>query len=162
MSLAVYLQIDTIKGECTDADHKEWIELFSYSHGLSNQISGSVSAAGAKAAGKADHQPFQFTKRMDKASTPIYKQLCEGKHFDKAVVEVCRATGKHEWIMKYTFEKVVMAHTGVGCSQGQEILMEDMSFQYSKIKWEYRPFDDKGGPGGVVPTEWDLSTNRGA
>jgi type VI secretion system secreted protein Hcp len=160
MSFDAYIQIDGVKGESTDEKHKDWISVFSFSHGLSQQGSGSVNSAGAKNAGKCDHHDFTITKRLDKSSPVLNKHCCDGKHFPKAVIEICRSGGQKEWILKYTLEKVAVSSTNIGGGQGQEVPMETVSFQYSKIKWEYRPFDDAGKPGGVVPSEFDLSTNK--
>ena len=43
MAFDCFLKIDVIPGECTDDKHKEWIEILSYSHGVSQLSSGSVS-----------------------------------------------------------------------------------------------------------------------
>ena len=31
----IYMQIDGLKGESTDSEHKDWIELLSFNHSLS-------------------------------------------------------------------------------------------------------------------------------
>jgi type VI secretion system secreted protein Hcp len=36
-----FLEIDGIKGESTDDKHKDWIEILSYSHGVSQSGAGS-------------------------------------------------------------------------------------------------------------------------
>ncbi len=56
MPYDMYLQIDGIKGDSTDDAHKDWIEVVSYSHGISQPSGASLSAEGAHSGGRADHQ----------------------------------------------------------------------------------------------------------
>nr|NIS53628.1 type VI secretion system tube protein Hcp [Phycisphaerae bacterium]NIU11189.1 type VI secretion system tube protein Hcp [Phycisphaerae bacterium]NIU59045.1 Hcp1 family type VI secretion system effector [Phycisphaerae bacterium]NIW95363.1 Hcp1 family type VI secretion system effector [Phycisphaerae bacterium] len=52
----VFLQIEGIPGESTDEKHKDWIEILSYSHGVSQSGAGSRSSGGAATSGRCDHQ----------------------------------------------------------------------------------------------------------
>src|SRR6188508_3016246 len=100
MAFETYLKIDTIEGESTDEKHKNWIEVFSFSHGVSQTGAGAVSSGVGRSAGKCDHQDFHITKRMDKSSPYLHKNICLGKHFPKAVIHLCKNTGKKEIFMK--------------------------------------------------------------
>ena len=41
-----YMQIDGLKGESTDSEHKDWIELLSFSHSISQPASATAASAG--------------------------------------------------------------------------------------------------------------------
>ena len=43
MAFDTFMQIDSVQGESTDEKHINWIGIYSYSHGLSQTGSGSVS-----------------------------------------------------------------------------------------------------------------------
>lgn len=163
MAFDTFLQIDSVQGESTDDKHKGWIEVFSFSHGVGQSGAGAISSAGARTAGKCDHQDFHIMKRIDKSTPILMKHLCNGKHFTKAVIEICKNTGAKECFMKYTFEHVLISSLSIsGGSGGQENPTESTAFSYGKIKWEYFPLDPKtGARGGAVPTEWDVLTNKG-
>ena len=45
-----YIKFDGIPGEVTTDDHKEWIEVLSYSHGVSMAINESTVSAGSRSA----------------------------------------------------------------------------------------------------------------
>lgn len=160
MSFDTYLQIEPIKGESTDAKHKGWIEVFSFSHGLAQHGSGAVSGGSSRVAGKVDVQDFTITKRMDLSTPYLNKNCCSGKHLDKAVVEICKSTGQKEVFMKYTFENVVISSVNVGGGQGQEFPVETVSFTFGKVKWEYNHIDNKtGAKVGNMTATHDLVTN---
>jgi len=145
MAFDTYLQLEPIKGESTDDKHKGWLEVFSFSHGLSQQGSGAISGGSSRVAGKVDVQDFTITKRLDLSSPYLNKNCCNGKHLDKAVVEICKNTGQKEVFMKYTFENVVVSSINIGGGQGQEFPVETVSFSFGKVSWEYNQVDSKTG-----------------
>jgi len=82
-----FLKIDGIPGESTDEKHKDWIEVLSFSHGVSQMAGGDRSTGGAATEGRCMHQDFSITKTLDKASPPLDLFCCNGKHIPKVVVD---------------------------------------------------------------------------
>lgn len=164
MAFDCFLKCDEIDGECTDDKHQKWIELLSYSHGVSQPSSGSVSSGGARSAERCDHQDFSIVKTLDKASPKLNLFCCNGKHIPTVKVELCRATENKTKYMEYIMTDVIVSSVRPGGSaQGGETLpLEEVSFNYGKITWNYIETDHKTGkPGGNVETHWDLVTNKG-
>ena len=158
MAFACYLKIEEIPGESTDAGHEEWIELLSYSHGLSQPTSGSVSSGGSLSAERCDHQDFSVVKTLDKASPKLALFCCNGQQLNEVKVELCRAGGDQKKYMEYKMTKVLVTSVRPGGSaQGGEALpLEEVSFKYRKIDWIYTPEDE-----GDIPAYWDVETNTG-
>lgn len=46
MAVDMFMKIDGVDGESTDDAHKKWIELLSYSHGVSQPTSGASGTGG--------------------------------------------------------------------------------------------------------------------
>jgi len=164
MAFDCFLNIDGIPGESTDEKHQDWIELLSYSHGLSQTSSGSVSSGGARTAERCDHQDFSVVKTLDKASPKLALFCCNGKHIDKITVELCRATGDKQLYMIYEMLNVIVSSVRPGgSSQGGEALpLEEVSFNYGKIEWIYtETAHDTGKPKGDIKANWDLELNKG-
>jgi len=163
MAFDSFLKIDGIPGESTDDKHKDWIEIMSYSHGLSQPSTGSVSSGGARSAERCDHQDFSIVKTLDKASPLLALHCCNGKHIPKITLELCRATGDKQLYMKYEFTDTIISSVRPGgSSKGGEVLpLEEVAFCYSKIEWTYTETGKGGGAKGNVKTHWDLTTNKG-
>ena len=164
MAFDCFLKIEGIPGESTDDKHKDWIELLSYSHGLSQPASGAVSSGGSLSAERCDHQDFSVVKTLDKASPKLNLFCCNGKEVDKVTVELCRAGGDKQKYMEYIMTDVIITSVRPGGSaQGGEALpLEEVSFNYGTIQWIYTPTSHKTGkPEGAVPTFWDLESNSG-
>ena len=164
MAFDCFLKITTIPGECTDDKHKQWIEVLSYSHGVSQTATGSQSSGGARSSERCDHQDFSVVKTLDKASPKLSLACCKGEHIGDVKVELCRATGNKTKYMEYLMTDVIVTSVRPGGSAqgGESLPLEEVSFNYGKIEWKYVETDHKtGGPGGTVPTWWSVIENKG-
>jgi type VI secretion system secreted protein Hcp len=159
-----FLKIDVIPGESTDDKHKDWIEVLSYNHGLSQPAAGSRSTGGAASSQRCDHQDFTVVKAIDKASPKLALHCCNGAHIKKITLELCRAAGDKQKYMEYTLSDVIVSNVRPGGSAkgGEALPLEEISFDYGKIEWVYTETDHKTGkPKGDVKAHWDLTTNKG-
>lgn len=164
MAFDTFLKIGTIPGESTDDKHKDWIEVLSFSHGVSQPATGSVSSGGARSAERCDHSDFSIVKSLDKASPKLNLACCNGEHIGEVTVDLCRATQDKARYMQYKMEDVIVTSVRPGGSaQGGETLpLEEVSFNYAKISWVYTETDHKTGKAkGDVQTHWDQSANKG-
>jgi type VI secretion system secreted protein Hcp len=164
MAFDCFMKIDGIPGESTDDKHKDWIEILSYSHGVSQPASGSSSSGGARSSQRCDHQDFSIVKTLDKASPKLALSCCNGQHIKSINVELCRATGDKQKYMEYTLSDVIVSSVcPAGAAQAGEALpLETVGLSYGKIEWIYTATDHKTGKAaGDVKSYWDLTTNKG-
>jgi len=162
MAFNAFLKIKDIPGECTDEKHKDWIEILSFSHGVSQPASGSVSGTGGLSGGRADHADFTISKLLDKASPKLALFCCNGGHIGEVTVEICRATGEQSKFMEYKLTDTMIRNVSVsGSKGGEDRPSEALSFAYSKIDWSYSDFDSKGKQKTNVIHKWDLTANKG-
>jgi type VI secretion system secreted protein Hcp len=164
MAFDCFLKIGEIDGESTDAKHEDWIEVLSYSHGLSQAASGSTSSGGARTSERCDHQDFSVVKSLDKASPKLNLTCCNGRHIDSVKLELCRAGEDKQRYMQYVMSDVIVSSVRPGGSAegGEALPLEEVSFNYGKIEWIYTETDHKTGkPKGDVNTYWDLVSNQG-
>lgn len=164
MAYDMFLRIDGIQGDSKDAKHQQWIEVNSYSHRISQAPGGALSAQGVHTGGRADHDDFAITKRLDSASPVLLLHCCNGKHIPSADFELCRAMGDKTLFMKYTFRDLIVASVSPSGSASSDdpLPMEEITFRYGSIQWEYTPTDPTSG-GRVGPTKiagWSTLENR--
>ena len=164
MAFDVFLKIDNLEGECTDTKHVNWIELISFSHGLSQAGGSQRSDRGAAAGERVTHQDFTVVHMLDKASPKLALFCCQGKHMPTVTVELCRATGDKTKYMEYKMTDVIVSSVRPsGSAKSDEVIpIEEVGFNYGKIEWTYTETDHKTGkPGGAVPTFWSTIENQG-
>jgi type VI secretion system secreted protein Hcp len=159
----MFLKIDGIPGESTEDKHKEWIEILSYSSGVSQPGAGAMSSGGVRSAERCDHSDFSVVKTLDKASPKLALYVCSGTHIEEIIIELCHATGDKQKYMEYKMTDVIVSSVSVSGSAGEGPLpLEEVTFAYGKIEWTYTEVDHiTGKPKGDVKTHWDLTTNSG-
>jgi type VI secretion system secreted protein Hcp len=156
MSFDAYMKIEGIEGESTDKIHEKWIEVLSYSHGVSQAERWPDEEHGTRA----DHRLFSVTKKLDIASPKLASFCCSGKTFNKVTIELCRATDRKERYMTYTLHKAIIADVSTD-GAAASFPAESLSFSYSKIEWNYVRWDQHGKQEGQSMTSWDLKQARG-
>lgn len=161
MANDVYMKIEKAKGESTDAKHKDWFELFSYSAGVSQTTSG-MSATGGMTGGRADFQDFTVVKTVDSATPDLNAFCAGGEHVGTIEIEVCTVINNDQHVfMKYTMKDCLLTSVTVSGSDGDEIKpLETLTFSYSEIKWEYSPFDHTGKVKGGGDRTWVLKEHK--
>lgn len=159
MATDFFLKIDTIPGESKDAKHKDEIDVFSWSWGESQ--TGGMAYGGGGGAGKVSMQDFHFTMRVNKATPKLILNCANGAHIPKAVLTIRKAGKEQQEFLKYTFSDLLISSYQTGGSDGMDIPIESVSFNYTKMEVEYKEQDAKGGLTGTVKAHWDLKTNTG-
>ncbi len=164
MSYDMFLKIDGINGDSTDDQHKQWIEIVSYAHRISQPVGGALSAQGVHTGGRADHDDFVMVHRLDAASPTLALHCCMGKHIPNLRFELCRAMGDKTIFMVYTFKDVIIASVGpTGSADTEDPLpMEELTIRYGQINYEYTPTDITGGgkKGAAVQSGWSTLMNK--
>lgn len=161
MALDVYLQIDGIKGESTDAAHQGWIEVSSAHWGVTQPRSATASTGGGHTVERCEHRTLSLSKIADMAS-PVLMQTCSmGKTIPKAKLEFMRADGKGAPVKYYEveLENVMIANIDQLVSEGG-LLQDEIGLRFSKVKWKYTQQKIGGGSGGNTAGGWDLSCNK--
>jgi len=156
MSIDSHLKLAGVSGEATQKDHKDEIELLSWSWGVSNE---SYTTGGGSGKGKAQPGMLTIMKRTDKASPVIAKHCVAGKHFADAVLTSAKSGDGQKDFLKVTFKEVFIVNYQVSGSTGAD-LVESVSMSYADVELGYKPQDDKGGLGGEVKFGWNVKTTE--
>ncbi len=163
MAFDAFLKIENIPGESSDDKHKDWIEILSYSTGVSQTASGSASSGGGASSERADFQDFSIVKSLDKASPKLALACADGTHIPSVTIELCRAGGDKVKYMEYKLSNCIISSSRPGGSAqgGESLPLEEISFNFGKIEWTYtQQKRADGSGGGNVAAGWDLEANK--
>jgi len=152
-----FLKIDTIEGESMDAKHKNEIHILSWSWGETN--SGTSSNDGGGGAGKVAMQDFSFSMHINKASPKLVLACASGQHIKDALLTCRKAGTEQQEYLKIKFSDLLISSFQTGGSEGSVVPVDSISFNFSKIEYEYAPQNEKGALGTKIPVGWDLKKN---
>jgi type VI secretion system secreted protein Hcp len=156
----IFLNVDGIAGESLDAKHDEWIDVISFSHGISQP----TSTITTRTAGRSIHEDFTIVKELDKSSPKLALACCKGDYITEVIIEVCRADTSDKY-MRYTLTDVIVASISQhGSSQDEDARpVEEISLRYGRIDWSYTEIDPMTSKAkGNVEAYWDLETDKGS
>lgn len=153
-----FLKLDGIEGESTDDKHKNEIDVESWSWGETN--SGSHAGGGGGGAGKVSMQDFHFVMKVNKASPKLMLNCATGEHIKKAVLTCRKAGGEQQEYLMVTMSDLLVSSYQTGGSSGSVIPVDQISLNFSKIEFEYKPQDEKGKVGSPVKVGYDLKLNK--
>ncbi len=155
----IYMAIDGLKGESTDSEHKDWIEVLSFSHSITQPASATSIAGGTST--RSQHQPYSITKHVDMASPKLYQMCCSGTHVREVTIHFMRpASSKRVKYMEVKLQEVLISH--VAPSGGTEFPSETIGLTYGAIKWTYTQQRSDGSQGGNTTGGWNLTHNQAA
>jgi type VI secretion system secreted protein Hcp len=142
-----------IKGEASDAKHKDEIEVLAWSWGMEgNFIQG-------QAAGRTNVHELKVTKLVDSGTTALMSCLRNNEVINKAVLSVRKAGGQDPVeYFKITVEKAHITSL-IAQSGGEDDparLTEQLSISFGKVSVEYVPQGADGVRRGGMTFETDL------
>ena len=161
---AAYMKLGDIKGDVSNPDHKDWINLESVSlptrvgsttmhtTSTSRAASTATSAAGGSqattavtgnegAATKArrQYEPITFTKRVDKSSPMLQEAATKGTVFTTATFDTPDPNDPAQ-PLRYELENVrITSYQISGAGSGSSMPMESFSLNYEEIKFTKLP-----------------------
>jgi len=162
-----YLQIDGVPGEATNDKHKDWIELISLNHEITQPVSSTRGSAGGGPSGRSQHGDLVVNLYVDKAYAKLCEAVSNGKAFAKAKIELCRAGGSQVVFLAIAMEEVVISKVTLnpptaGANKDGDVLPTATAcLNYGKIEWTYTQQKRKDGSGGGnVTAKYDVTAGK--
>lgn len=146
-----FLQIDGIPGESTDKDHKDWIDIESFSWGLTLVSSGGI--------GKASFSDLAWAQHVDVSTPKWFLAVASGKHVKTVTLDVVKVSaGRNDSFFQMIFSDTLGSSLHISGGGGDLFASASMT-SGEIVKLRYRPQDDKGGFGAWVEGSFNLKTN---
>ena len=102
-----FLKFDGIKGESTDAKHKDEIDVESWSWGETHVAGGTGGGGGAS--GKVAMQDFHFTMRLNTASIALMRACATGEHIKCATLTGRTSRKDQQDYLTFKFHDVLVS-----------------------------------------------------
>jgi type VI secretion system secreted protein Hcp len=156
MASDIFARIGDIKGESLDDQHRDEIEVFSWSWGVTQ--TGSMAHGGGGGSGKAMFQDFTFTHNVDKASPFLMKACATGEHIKEATITMRKVGENPQDFMIITMSDILITSAAEsGASEGGT---ESVSLRCAKVDLEYKPQLADGSLDAGIHFKYDIKGNR--
>ncbi|NVO08319.1 MAG: type VI secretion system tube protein Hcp, partial [Rhodoferax sp.] len=99
---------------------------------------------------------------VDRSSPNLMKFCLTGKHIPEAKLTVRKAGGTPLEYLKITMTDVVITSVQPAGASGDEVIKEQVSMSFAKVKQEYTVQNQQGGSGGAVTAGFDIKLNKEA
>ncbi len=158
MAVNYLLKIDGagIKGESPVDGYKDYIEISSFSWGA--QQTGTSAYGGGSGGGAVTMQDFYFQMKTNKASPKLMEACANGSHLKTATLVCRKAGGKSavEFLKVVMTDLLVSNYTCGGQEHGDEIPLDSIKLNFSKVEFTYKDQKSDGSPGTNIEGGWDL------
>ncbi len=145
----MFLKIEGVDGESANAAHKGWIEIQSWSWGVSQPSTGGF-GGGAATGRLVGH--VTVVKRIDKATPLLFKRCSDGTVLALATVELARPNGGPTYL-KYELKEVLVSSIAHGDVDGDGVPEETVTLDFTGVKLTYTQLDASGKPAGQTSAE---------
>lgn len=153
-----FLQITGVAGESTDAKHKGWMDVESWSWGETN--AGQAASGGGAGAGRVQMQDLHFSTRVSKASPALFLACASGQHMKEARLAGVHAGAMQQEFLTWTFSDVLVTGYQTGGADDDVVPMDSVSLSFSKVRVEYKAQKADGSLDAAVTAGWDRKANK--
>jgi type VI secretion system secreted protein Hcp len=166
----VVISSDTPLG--TDIQQGAVFEIDDFSFDVEQVLNIGSSSSGA-GAGKITFNPFQITRKTDRASPKLFMMCCTGEHFQVVSLYLRRAGGMGGitgaatassgfTFLRYDFALVAVKTISWSGSDGDEAMKEEVTFEYGALQVQYCQQNTDGTPNqqGKTIGSWNRVNNN--
>ena len=140
----IFIKIGDIKGESMDSKFPEWVVLEACEWGVARNI-GSSAGGGLREDGIPMVNELVLSKRVDRSSPQLFLNAVGGSPPVPTVTLVLVHPTTKAILYSLTLNDVLVSSQINKASSGDDAPHETVSFNFTKIKFDYNYVDSKGG-----------------
>lgn len=156
--MPVFLKLDGIEGESTDARHAKEIDVTAWSFGVSNP--GGSHSGGGSGIGRASFTDIAVTKVLDKASPALMLAVASGRHIPKGRLTVTSGGPRPLEILVVDLQDLLVTTCLLADTAEDSRPVENVAFSFTKIRVAYTQQAPTGGAGAVSEFGWDVAAGH--
>lgn len=150
----IFMKVAGVTGESTNAQYPGWTDLLSLDAGLTNTRS-----HGTPGPSKSSASDVSCTAYMDKATSGLTQKCADGANVPKVEFAFIKMGGEQAEYMRLTIEDVYVTQVHMVSSPGEHPTFQ-YSFNFARLKIDYKPQTERGAPGGATSATWDINRNK--
>ena len=154
--ISILMTYGDVKGDASDAAHKNWIHLESCDFGVIRNVT-QESGNPKRNVGTPAISKIKISKRMDSATPGAFLESLTGSG-QNATIHFCQgADGSNlQVFMEYKLENAIISHYNVKAARGSKIVHENITISFTTIKTVYTPYDTTGRKGTPMASGYNI------
>lgn len=159
--MSMFLYIEGIQGEVSDAGYKGWIDITHWSWDISRNITSSTSTQGDRESSNATIGDLMITRLMDKATAKIFMEACCGRGKQVKLVQTKTGTGNGtDTFIEYTINNALISNYSVkAINSSASRPIENIKISFVNLEVKYTPYDEDGNAEASIAVGFDTATN---
>lgn len=158
--MPIYMEIDGVPGNVTEANHTNWIECATVGWGVGRSINTPVGAAADREGSAASISEVTVTKPLDESSNSLFALACaKGTGNGKIVKIHITKSGDETGMSNYAeYELTDTLISGYSVNSAGDRPVETVSFNYTKIMQKTEVFNADLSAKGPASKTFDIPT----
>ena len=154
---AIFVKIGDIKGESTDRDHVEWIDLLQVSFAVERDSSAGTSGQTRQRA-SATFGDLVVVKEVDASTPKLQEAIATGKTIPSVKIDFTQdLEGKRVPYLQWELKNArVSSYSFSGSADSSTVPTEQISLNFEEIKVTYTKFNSDGTEAGKVEYTWKI------
>lgn len=159
--MSIFMNYEGIKGESSDKNHKDWMDIDNISWGVKRNITSHTSTQNDRESANAEVTDLTVTRRMDSATPNLFIESCCGKGRNVVIHLTKTGTGTGtDTFMEYTLKNALISDYQVSAnSQDESRPTETLTISFVDIEVKYTPYDEDGNAMAAIAVGFDTATN---
>lgn len=159
--MELYLNVDKVPGEVTEAEHAKWIKIHHFVFGVHSENVEDPSDRGKLVSAAGRYSVLSVSKDSDTTSPLLQQIASKGDHIATVKLHGCLDSQQKIPLIEIELTDVVICGYQINCSSGSPAT-DAVDFRYGKIKVTHRSFDEKGAKKSEPSFTWDLLSKKPA
>jgi len=157
--MPIYMQIDGIKGDATQADHKDWMNIEAIHWNVSRSMKTNVGAAKNRESSEPSISEVVVTKVSDSSAAALFQQSVTGSGGKTVIIDLTTTGDPGKTYIRYTLQQALIANYTVNSSGDRPI--ETIRLNFTHIEVKYTPLDQNNQPNGQNVASYSLVDGTG-
>ena len=157
-STSFFLDLPPIRGESTDRDYRDMIELLDWSLGVDN--TSSPTGGGGGRSGRATPRPFTAIARSSIASPKLFLAAAQGTRFPQARLLGVRGGEQRYQYLLVTLTNLAVSSYGMAPDDTDASPTDVFELVYASLQMSWTPQHNDGRPGTPVVAGFDFQRGR--
>lgn len=158
--MPIYMNYDSlaIKGDVTEASHKDWIELNSFQWGVGRGISSPTGASADRESSAPSISEITVSKAQDKSTPKLLNEALQGEG-KTVIIDFCK-TDKGQLVVYLTYTLTNTMISGFSTTAGGDRPSESLSLNFTKVEFKSVPGGAEGKLASPESVTYDLATAK--